>query len=36
MEEFGLALGKMTVHHARRPLAGVQTIGPGGVVDIIT
>ena len=36
MEEFGLALGKMTVHHARRPLAGVQTIGPGGVVDIVT
>jgi hypothetical protein len=32
----GRALGKMPVHHARRPLAGVQTIGPGGVVDIIT
>ena len=36
MEEFGLALGKMTVHHARRPLAGTQDSHPGGVVDITT
>ncbi|MAH74024.1 MAG: hypothetical protein CBC09_08035 [Cellvibrionales bacterium TMED49] len=39
LEEFGLALGKMTVHHARRPLAGIsdeKPLGPGGVVDVIT
>ncbi len=39
LEEFGLALGKMTVHHARRPLAGIgdaKPLRPGGVVDVIT
>lgn len=39
LEVFGLALGKMTVHHARRPLAGSEVqkmMLPGGVVDITT
>ena len=36
LQEFGLALGKMTVHNAKRPLGGIQELPPGGVVDITT
>ncbi len=36
LQEFGLTLGKMTVHNANRPLGGVQELKPGGFVDVST
>ena len=36
LQEFGLTLGKMTVHNANRPLGGVHEVKPGGVVDVST
>ena len=36
LQEFGLTLGKMTVHNANRPLGGTQELRPGGMVDVST